>query len=394
MNTENLVLFWQSQLPNFSNCYPVTRVSDGMSDPLKPSNSLILTLLQVPDYREHPNIQEQVQGGVNVMIAQDNHLGLLHNYVHRFNLNNCLPKPLQDNLQSLIANGVATCSGQVSPGYPAEPTDLLMFPKNAPPSSLIPGLLREKLFATAGVPSPLNALYIFSCCVSQTTDLTSPTLFQASTWSPALGHSSHFSHATSEGADPSKSAIVQEAICILQHSDSNVFRSDDTDTFFQLATLKAALACQDAELCAHLKKSVKEWKEERDKERTSKAQAAPAKLSEDSSKASTSKSSTKGKETVPKTKTQSAKEVVVPEVKKKPKTRAASQSEGSKSKGKHCATPKSKETVSKEEQVKEGETVEQDEDVEMQEVDATREELEEDTSILVDQLDEEDEESN
>ncbi|KAJ2930522.1 hypothetical protein H1R20_g6570, partial [Candolleomyces eurysporus] len=162
------------------------------------------------------------------------------------------------------------------------------------------------------------------------------------------------------GADPSESAIVQEAICVLQHSDGNVFRSD---TFFQLTTLKATLACQNAELCAHLlvhqatsvcinklreqmewhehhclcnfrlppfpgiaassrthnasvsttkdqavpasssKKSVKEWKEGRDKEKTSKSQAASAKLSEALGEASTSKFFVKGKETVYKTKT-------------------------------------------------------------------------------------------
>ncbi|KAJ2920836.1 hypothetical protein H1R20_g16259, partial [Candolleomyces eurysporus] len=266
---------------------------------------------------------------------------------------------------------------------------------------------------------------------------------QASTWSPAIGHSSCFGHTATEGSDPSKSVVVQEAIRVLQHSDGNIFWSDDMDTFFQLATLKPTLARQDAELCAHLlvcqatavcinklreqmerhkhrhlrdfcrppspgvaaltrvhdtpvpmtkdhavptsssKKSVKEWKEGRDKEKTSKSQAAPAKPSEALGEASTSKSSAKTKENAQKAKTRSTKEVAAPEVKEKPKTRAASQGEGTKSKGKRHATPKSKETVSEGEQKEEGETIEKDEDVEMQEVDAAREEVEEDTSIPV-----------
>ncbi|KAJ2934007.1 hypothetical protein H1R20_g3084, partial [Candolleomyces eurysporus] len=412
MNTENLVPFWQSQLLDLSNRYPVTggAISQAELDQCTSAFRVLVSdgcqiIENTPTFKDKSKV-------VNVMIAQDNHLGLLHNYVRRYNLNNRFPKPLRDNLQGLIADGVAACSGQ----------------------RLNPWTAQREVVRDSGSTIPAKR--------------------PASTWSSALGHSSRFSHAASEGADTSESAVVQEAIRVLQHSDGNVFRSDDTDTFFQLATLKATLARQDAELRAQLlvrqatavrinelreqmerhehrrlrdfrrppspgvaastrahnapvsttrdpavpasssKKSVKEWKEGRDKEKTSKVPAASAKPSEAPGEASTSKSSSKGKETGSKAKTRSAKEVAVPEVKEKPKTRAASQTESSKSKGKRRAAPKSKETVSEEEQVEEGETVEQDEDVEMQEVDAAGEEIEEDASIPVDQLDEEDEESD
>jgi len=404
------------------------------------------------------------------MIAQDNHLGLLHNYVRRYNLNNKFPRPLRDNLQSLITDGVAACAGHVS-------TKLAMFFIAVPKPDNIPhlrsvstlGLPRETPLETAEVVFLLSVPYVFSSRVPQTTDLTPTTPLQASTWSPAIGHSSRFGHAATEGifpifryprtsltlfylgSDPSESAVVQEAIRVLQHPDGNVFRSDDTDTFFQLATLKATLARQDAELRAHLlvrqatavrinelreqmerhehrrlrdfrrppspgvaaltrahdapvpttkdhavpasssKKSVKEWKEGREKEKTSKSQAASSKPSEATGEASTSKSSTKGKEAAPKTKTRATKEVAAPEVKEKPKTRAASQAEGPKTKGKRRAAPKSKETISEEEE-EEGETVEKDEDVEMQEVDAEGEEVDED--IPADQQEEEEEDSD
>ncbi|KAJ2920905.1 hypothetical protein H1R20_g16188, partial [Candolleomyces eurysporus] len=410
MNTENLVPFWQSQLLDLSNRYPVTGGAISQAE-LDQCTSAFRVLVSDGIIENTPTFKDKSKV-VNVMIAQDNHLGLLHNYVRRYNLNNRFPKPLRDNLQGLIADGVAACSGQ----------------------RLNPWTAQREVVRDSGSTIPAKR--------------------PASTWSPALGHSSRFSHTASEGADPSESAVVQEAIRVLQHSDGNVFRSDDTDTFFQLATLKATLARQDAELraqllvrqatavrinelrkqmerhehrclrdfrrppspgvaastCAHdapvsttrdhavpassSKKSVKEWKEGRDKEKTSKVPAASAKPSEASGEASTSKSSSKGKETGSKAKTRSAKEVAVPEVKEKPKTRAASQTESSKSKGKRRAAPKSKETVSEEEQVEEGETVKQDEDVEMQEVDAAGEEIEEDASIPVDQLDEEDEESD
>ncbi|KAJ2928996.1 hypothetical protein H1R20_g8100, partial [Candolleomyces eurysporus] len=432
MNTENLVPFWQSQLLDLSNRYPVTggAISQDELDQCTSAFRVLVSdgcqiIENTPTFKDKSKV-------VNVMIAQDNHLGLLHNYVHRYNLNNRFPKPLRDNLQGLIADSVAACSGQ----------------------RLNPWTAQREVVRDSGstIPAKRPVRLSLPCPPNYRSDLLTPP--QASTWSPALGHSSRFSHAASEGADTSESAVVQEAIRVLQHSDGNVFRSDDTDTFFQLATLKATLARQDAELRAQLlvrqatavrinelreqmerhehrrlrdfrrppspgvaasirahdapvsltrdhavptsssKKSVKEWKEGRDKEKTSKVQAASTKPSEASGEVSTSKSSTKGKEAGSKTKTRSAKEVAVPEVKEKPKTRAASQTESSKSKGKRHAAPKLKETISEEEQVEEGETVEQDEDVEMQEVDAAGEEIEEDASIPVDQLDEEDEESD
>ncbi|KAJ2924142.1 hypothetical protein H1R20_g12951, partial [Candolleomyces eurysporus] len=411
MNTVNLVPFWQSQLLDFSNRYPVTRGAISQAE-LDQCTSAFRVLVSDGIIENTPTFKDKSKV-INVMIAQDNHLGLLHNY-------------------SLIADRVAACLGQW----------------------LNPWTAQREVVCDSGstIPAKCPVHLSLPCPPNYRSDPL--TLFQASTWSPALRPSSHFSHTTSEGANPSKSAVVQEAIRILQHSDGNVFRSDNTDTFFQLAMLKATLARQDAELCAQLlvcqataihinklheqmeqhehrrlrdfrrppspgvaastrahdapvsttrdhavpasssKKLVKEWKEGRDKEKTSKSQAASVKPSKASGVVSTSKSSTKGKETVPKTKTRSAKEVATSEVKEKPKTRAASQSEGSKSKGKCHAAPKLKETVSEEEQVKEGETVEQDKDVEMQEVDAAGEEIEEDTSILVDQLDKEDKESN
>ncbi|RXW12066.1 hypothetical protein EST38_g13790 [Candolleomyces aberdarensis] len=139
------------------------------------------------------------------------------------------------------------------------------------------------------------------------------------------------------------------------------------------------------------KKSVKEWKEGKEKEKTSKVQAAPAKPSKAAAETSTSKSPTKGKEAAPKTKSKSTKEAAAPEVKEKPKTRATSQAEGLKTKAKHCATPKLKETISREEG-EEGETIEKDEDVEIQEVDAEGEEVDED--IPINQQDEEDKDSD
>ena len=229
------------------------------------------------------------------------------------------------------------------------------------------------------------------------------------------------------GTDPNEGALVQEALRVLQSSDSSAFRSDEADAFFQLAILKSTLARQDAELRAHLlvrqsiatrvnelrelverheyrrqrdlsrppspvvatssrvhettsvptkepavptsssKKSLKEWKEEKDKEKSTKGQAAPGKSSETTGEASSSKPTAKVKEGVAKAKPKFTKEPA-PEVKAKPKTRAATQSASTKSKGKRRAAPKSKETVSTEEEEvgeEEGEVIENDGDVEM-----------------------------
>ncbi|RXW20336.1 hypothetical protein EST38_g5526 [Candolleomyces aberdarensis] len=409
MNTDNLVPFWQSQLLDLTNRLPVTEGPVSQAELGKCTSAfkvLVSDGCQIientPTFKDKPKV-------VNVMIAQDNHLGLLHNYMRRHNLNNKFLRPLRDTLQSLIVDGIAACSGH----------------------RLNPWTAQRDVIRDSGSSIPAKR--------------------PASTWSSAIGHSSRFSHAASEGTDPSDSAVVQEAIRVLQHSDGNVFRTDDTDTFFQLATLKATLARQDAELRAHLlvrqatavcvnkrreqmerhehrhlrdfrrppspgvaasirthnasvpttrdhavpasssKKSVKEWKEGKEKEKTSKVQAAPTKPSEAVAETSTSKSPTKGKGAAPKTKTKPTKEAATPEVKEKLKTRAASQAEGSKTKGKRHAAPKSKETIS-EEEGEEGETVEKDEDVEMQEVDAEGEEVDED--IPIDQQDEEDEDSD
>ncbi|RXW14021.1 hypothetical protein EST38_g11832 [Candolleomyces aberdarensis] len=409
MNTNNLVPFWQSQLLDLTNRLPVTGGPISQAE-LEKCTSAFKVLVSdgcqiienTPTFKDKPKV-------VNIMIAQDNHLGLLHNYVRRHNLNNKFPRPLRDTLQNLIVDGIAACSGH----------------------RLNPWTAQRDVIRDSGSSIPAKR--------------------PASTWSPAIGHSSRFSHTASEGTDPSDSAVVKEAIRVLQHSDGNVFRTDDTDTFFQLATLKATLARQDAELRAHLlvrqatavrvnelrermerhehcrlrnfrrppspgvatstrthdasvpmtrdhtaptsssKKSVKEWKEGKEKEKTSKVQAPPTKPSEAAAETSTSKSPTKVKEAAPKTKTKPTKEAATPEVKEKPKTRAASQAEGLKSKGKRCAALKSKETIS-EEEGEEGETIEKDEDVEMQEVDAKGEEVDED--IPIDQQDEEDEDSD
>ncbi|KAJ2931025.1 hypothetical protein H1R20_g6071, partial [Candolleomyces eurysporus] len=356
MNTENLVPLWQSQLLDLSNRYPVTggAISQAELDQCTSAFRALVSdgcqiIENTPTFKDKSKV-------VNVMIAQDNHLGLLHNY-------------------SLIADGIAACSGQ----------------------RLNPWAAQRDVVRDSGSTIPAKR--------------------PASTWSPALGHSSRFSHAASEGADTSESAVVQEAIRVLQHSDGNVFRSDDTDTFFQLATLKATLARQDAELRAQLLvrqatavriNELREQMERHEHRRlrdfrrppslgvaaSTRAHDAPVSTTRDHAvPASSSKKLVKEwKEGRDKEKT--SKEVTPPEVKEKPKTCAASQTKGSKSKGKCRAAPKLKETVSEEEQVEEGETVEQDEDVEMQEVDATREEIEEDASIPVDQLDEEDEESD
>ncbi|KAJ2932528.1 hypothetical protein H1R20_g4509, partial [Candolleomyces eurysporus] len=216
MNTENLVPFWQSQLLNLSNCYPVTRgaISQAELDQCTSAFCVLVSdgMKNTPTFKDKSKV-------VNIMIAQDNHLGLLHNYVCRYNLNNHFPKLLRDNLQSLIADGVAACSGQWLNPWTAQ---------------------REVICNNGSTIPAKHPVHLFlPCPPNYRSDLLTP--FQASTWSPALGHSSRFCHAASEGANPSESAVVQEAIRVLQHSDGNVFRSDDMDTFFQLATLKATL---------------------------------------------------------------------------------------------------------------------------------------------------------
>ncbi|RXW20337.1 hypothetical protein EST38_g5527 [Candolleomyces aberdarensis] len=107
-----------------------------------------------PTFRDKPKV-------VNVMIAQDNHLGLLHNYVRRHNLNNKFPRPLRDTLQNLIVDGIAACSGH----------------------RLNPWTAQRDVIRDSGSSIPAKR--------------------PASTWSPAIGQSSRFSHATSEGIDPS-----------------------------------------------------------------------------------------------------------------------------------------------------------------------------------------------
>ena len=50
---------------------------------------------------------------VELMIHQDNHLGAMHNLARRCNLKNQFPKPLRDNLQNLIMEGLASVPTQV-----------------------------------------------------------------------------------------------------------------------------------------------------------------------------------------------------------------------------------------------------------------------------------------
>ncbi|RXW11476.1 hypothetical protein EST38_g14378 [Candolleomyces aberdarensis] len=111
MNTDNLVPFWQSQLLDLTNRLPVTGGPVSQAE-LEKCTSAFKVLVSdgcqiienTPTFKDKPKV-------VNVMITQDNHLGLLHNYVRRHNLNNKFPRPLRDTLQNLIVDGIAACSG-------------------------------------------------------------------------------------------------------------------------------------------------------------------------------------------------------------------------------------------------------------------------------------------
>ena len=226
---------------------------------------------------------------------------------------------------------------------------------------------------------------------------------------------------------------MQEALRILQASDSSSHRSPDADLFMQLATLKAILAGQDSELRAQLlvrqstatrvnelrelversdyrrqrdfrrpsspgaanssrahestsgptkepdiptsssKKSLKEWKEGKEKEKSTKGHSSSAKPSEVAEEVSPSKSTGKRKASTSKSKIRAAKDSAPPSPEK-----PVSRPEGSKPKSKRRSAPKSKETVSTDEGEVEGELEPMEEGEERGDVDVTMPDLDAD----------------